>query len=74
MEAIKKFNEDYPNGSIQVQRVMAEVPGQWEISKATIWPNVDNSQRFFTWYGEWRTIEEAQLNAIKFTLKYLYRY
>lgn len=72
MEMIKKFNEDYPNGSIQVQRIMTEISEKGEISKATIQPDVNNSQRFFTWYGEGGTVEEAQLNAIKFTLSYLY--
>lgn len=72
MEMIKKFNKDYPNGSIQVQRIMMEIPEKGEVSKVTIQPDVNNSQRFFTWYGEWKTIEEAQLNAIKFALSYLY--
>ena len=69
---INRFNEDYPNGSIQVQRIMTEDPEKGEISKATIQPDVNNSQRFLTWYGEWKTVEEAQLNAINFTLSYLY--
>jgi len=69
---INRFNEDYPNGSIQVQRIMMEIPEKGEVSKATIQPDVNNSQRFFTWYGEGSTVEEAQLNAIKFALSYLY--
>ena len=69
---INRFNKDYPNGSIQVQRIMMEIPEKGEVSKATIQPDVNNSQRFFTWYGEGKTVEEAQLNAIKFALSYLY--
>ena len=49
-----------------------EIPEKGEVSKATIQPDVNNSQRFFTWYGEGKTVEEAQLNAIKFALSYLY--
>ena len=45
---INRFNEDYPNGSIQVQRIMTEFPEKGEIFKATIQPDVNNSQRFLT--------------------------
>ena len=72
MEMIKKFNEDYPNGSIQVQRIMTEDPEKGEYFRATVRPDVAYDKRFFTWYGWWEELEEAQLNAIKFTLSYLY--
>jgi aspartate 1-decarboxylase len=45
---INRFNKDYPNGSIQVQRIMMEIPEKGEVSKVTIQPDVNNSQRFFT--------------------------
>ena len=69
---INRFNKDYPNGSIQVQRIMTEDPEKGEFFRVTVRPNVYNEKRFFTWYGWWEKVEEAQLEAIKFTLSYLY--
>lgn len=69
---INRFNEDYPNGSIQVQRIMTEDPEKGEYFRATVRPNVDNEKRFFTWYGWWENVKEAQLEAINFSLNYLY--
>ena len=45
---IKRFNEDYPNGSIQVTRIMTEDPEAGEYFKATIRPDVAYEKRFFT--------------------------
>ena len=45
---INRFNRDYPNGSIQVQRIMTEDPSKGEYFRATVRPNVDNEKRFFT--------------------------
>ena len=72
MEMIKKFNEDYPNGSIQVTRIMTEDPEKGEYFKATVRPDVSYEKRFFTWYGWWEKVREAQLEAINFSLSYLY--
>lgn len=50
MEMIKKFNKDYPNGSIITQRIMVEEPGI-EVFKATVTPDCDKPNRYFTAYG-----------------------
>lgn len=45
------FNETYPNGSIVTQRIMTEEP--WvEIFKATITPDCDHPERYFTGYSQ----------------------
>lgn len=48
IDLINRFNRDYPNGSIQVQRIMTEDPSKGEYFRATVRPNVDNEKRFFT--------------------------
>lgn len=67
------FNETYPNGAIQTQRIMTEEP--WiEIFKATIIPDCDHPERFFTGYsqakwGDWfinktSALENAETSSI----------
>lgn len=69
---INRFNKDYPSGCIQIQRIMTEDLEKGEYFKATVRPSAYNEKRFFTWYGWWKTVKDAQLEAIKFTLSYLY--
>lgn len=45
------FNETYPNGSITTQRIMWDNP-EIEIIKATVTPDCDKPNRFFTWYSQ----------------------
>lgn len=51
MRQIKKFNRLYPNGAIQVVRVITDEP-TYEIAKATIIPDVDKPERSFTSYAK----------------------
>jgi len=45
------FNENYPNWSIVTQRIVSEEP--WvEIFKATITPDCDHPERYFTGYSQ----------------------
>jgi hypothetical protein len=45
------FNETYPNWSIVTQRIMTEEP--WiEIFKATVMPDCEKPQRYFTGYSQ----------------------
>ena len=43
------FNEVYPNGSITTERLSE---GDREIIKATVYPDCDKPNRFFTWYSQ----------------------
>lgn len=45
------FNETYPNWSISTQRIMTEDVGI-EIIKATVIPDCDKPERYFTWYSQ----------------------
>lgn len=45
------FNETYPNGSITTQRIMWDNP-EIEIIKATVTPDCDKPNRYFTWYSQ----------------------
>lgn len=51
MNKIKKFNRLYPNGAIQVVRVMTDEP-TYEIAKATVTPDVDKPERYFASYAK----------------------
>ena len=51
MNRIKKFNKAYPNGAIQVVRVITDEP-TYEIAKATVIPDVDKPERSFTSYAK----------------------
>lgn len=51
MKQIKKFNRLYPNGAIQVVRVITDEP-TYEIAKATVIPDVVYPERSFTSYAK----------------------
>jgi len=51
MKQIKKFNKLYPNGAIQVVRVITDEP-TYEIAKATVTPDVDKPERYFSSYAK----------------------
>lgn len=51
MKQIKKFNKLYPNGAIQVVRVITDEP-TYEIAKATVIPDVYYPERSFTSYAK----------------------
>ena len=72
MNKIKKFNKLYPNGAIQVVRVITDEP-TYEIAKATIIPDVDKPERSFTSYAKEvndkaGSFEVAQMRAIDLAL------
>lgn len=74
-ELVKQFNTQYPNWSISVQRIMTEEPGI-EIFKATITPDMDKPDRYFSAYSSekseiFNSIEIAQSKAIDIALKLL---
>ena len=74
MEAIKKFNKDYPNGSIITQRIMVEEPGI-EMFKATVTPDCDKPNRYFTAYGSsTESLIEAENEAVIRALQALWFY
>lgn len=45
------FNEHYPNGSIVTQRIMTDDP-TLEVFKATVTPDCDHPERYFTAYSQ----------------------
>ena len=51
MRLVKKFNKLYPNGAIQVVRVITDEP-TYEIAKATVIPDIDKPERYFTSYAQ----------------------
>jgi hypothetical protein len=51
MKLIKKFNRLYTNGSIVAQRIMTEEPGV-EIFKATVTPDLEKPERYFSAYAK----------------------
>lgn len=72
MKQIKKFNRLYPNGAIQVVRVITDEP-TYEIAKATVIPDVDKPERYFTSYAKEvndnsDAFEVAQMRAIDLAL------
>ena len=49
------FNENYPNWCIQTERFL-----EWdmEIFKATVIPDIEKPERFFTWYSQAKRVKE----------------
>lgn len=62
MELIKEFNRLYPNGNIVSQRIMTEETGV-EIFKATVIPDLEKPERYFSAYAKVR--EDATANALE---------
>lgn len=62
MTLIKKFNRLYPNGSIVSLRIMTDEPGV-EIFKATVTPDLEKPERYFSAYAKVR--EEVTANALE---------
>ena len=50
-DRIAYFNDNYPNGSIVTQRIMVDEPNI-EVFKATVTPDCDKPQRYFTAYSQ----------------------
>lgn len=69
MTLIKEFNKNYPNGCVNVQRIMVEEPGV-EVFKATAILDIEHPERIYTSYAKttWN-LEAAQDRAIKLVLK-----
>ena len=73
------FNENYPNGSIQTERITIE---NMEIFKATVYPDVNTPQRLFTWYSQavwwdWyinktSALENAETSAVGRALAFMW--
>ena len=61
MELIKEFNRLYPNGNIVSQRIMTEETGV-EVFKATVIPDLEKPERYFSAYAKVR--EEDIANAL----------
>ena len=49
------FNENYPNWCIQTERFL-----EWdmEIFKATVIPDIEKPERYFTWYSQAKRVKE----------------
>ena len=49
------FNENYPNWCIQTERYL-----EWdmEIFKATVIPDIEKPERYFTWYSQAKRVKE----------------
>lgn len=62
MELIKEFNSHYPNGSIVSLRIMTEESGV-EIFKATVTPDLEKPERYFSAYAKVR--EDVTANALE---------
>lgn len=62
MELVKEFNSNYPNGSIVSLRIMTDEPGV-EIFKATVTPDLEKPERYFSAYAKVR--EVATANALE---------
>ena len=80
-DRIAYFNDNYPNWAIVTQRIMTEEP--WiEVFKATVTPDCDKPNRFFTWYSqakwwEWfinktAALENAESSAVWRALAFLW--
>ena len=50
-DRIAYFNDNYPNGSIVTQRIMVDEPNI-EVFKATVTPDRDKPNRYFTAYSQ----------------------
>lgn len=76
MKLIKKFNSNYPNWSIVVQRIMTEETGI-EMFKATVIPDLEKPERYFSAYADAprdtiaNALEMAQDKAIEKALQLL---
>ena len=72
-DRIAYFNDNYPNGSIVTQRIMVDEPNV-EVFKATVTPDCDKPNRYFTAYSQakrWEgfinktsALENAETSAI----------
>lgn len=54
-DRVRYFNENYPNWCIQTERFL-----EWdmEIFKATVIPDIEKPERFFTWYSQAKRVKE----------------
>lgn len=70
---MKNFIHDFPNWSVVFTRIMTEDEREWELIKVVVSLDVMfTKDLYYTWYGEWKTIEEAQNNALAYVLNLLY--
>ena len=54
-DRVRYFNENYPNWCIQTERFL-----EWdmEIFKATVIPDIEKPERYFTWYSQAKRVKE----------------